>query len=46
LNTDGPLVQPGWVDFIGTWGIPIGVVVVLLAVVAGFGVRAMRRRAR
>ena len=46
LNTDGPLVQPGWVDFIGTWGIPIGVAVVLLAVVAGFGVRAMRRRAR
>ena len=46
LNTDGPLVQPGWVDFIGTWGIPIGVVVALLAVVAGFGVRAMRRRAR
>ncbi len=42
----GPLVQPGLVDFLGTWGIPIGVAVVLLAVVAGFAVRAMRRRAK
>jgi len=42
----GTLVQPGLVDFLGTWGIPIGVAVVLLAVGAGFAVRTMRRRAR
>ncbi len=45
-DAHGPLVQPGLVDFVGTWGIPTGVAVVLLAVVAGFAVRAMRRRAR
>ena len=41
-----PLVQPSIVDFVGTWGIPIGVAVVLLLVIAGFAVRAIRRRAR
>ena len=45
-HAGGPLVAPGLVDFIGTWGVPIGVAAVLLALVAGLGVRALRRRAR
>ena len=45
-HAGGPLVAPGVVDFIGTWGVPIGVAAVLLALVAGLGVRALRRRAR
>lgn len=45
----GPSISPGFVDFIGEWGIPIGAIgllVVLIAVVAVFRVRASRRRGR
>jgi hypothetical protein len=34
------------VQLIGDWGIPAAAVVALLALFAGLGVRAMRRRGR
>ena len=44
--TARPLVSPDAVDFIGTWGIPIGVAAISLLLVLGLGAQALRRRAR
>lgn len=43
-----PVAQTGAavVDFAGTWGVPIGVAVVVLVFVAGVAVQALRRRAK
>ena len=38
--------SPGLVDFIGAWGVPLGLVVIVLVFGAGIGVAAMRRRGR
>ena len=39
-------VPPGTVQLIGDWGIPAAAVLVFLALFAGLGVRALRRRGR
>ncbi|HKW58323.1 MAG TPA: hypothetical protein VJR46_01000 [Candidatus Dormibacteraeota bacterium] len=45
-NTSRPAISPGLVDFVGTWGVPLGVGVLVLVLLAGAGVTALRRRAR
>ncbi len=45
-NTSRPAISPAFVDFVGTWGVPAGVGVLVVAFIAAAGVAALRRRAR
>lgn len=45
-NRTPAAVSPGFVDFLGTWGVAVGVGLLVLVIVAGAGVMALRRRAR
>lgn len=45
-NTSRPAISPALVDFMGTWGVPLGVGVLVLVFLAGAGATALRRRAR
>jgi hypothetical protein len=42
----GPLVPHAVIDYVGTWGIPTGVFILLVAFLAAVAVQAIRRRAR
>ena len=43
-TTQTATMSPGLVDFIGAWGFPLGLVVIVLVFGAGIGVAALRRR--
>lgn len=45
-NATRPAVSPGLIDFVGSWGVPLGVAVLVLLFVAVAGAVALRRRAR
>ena len=45
-NRTPAAVSPGFVDFLGTWGIAVGVGAVVLVFLVGLGAVALRRRAR